>query len=503
MGLLQKIRVVWQGIGLVERALLTALVLTGVIVSGLVIHWARMPELRLLYEDLSREEASKIAEKLDEEDITYELRSGGRSIYVPRERVYQLRLDMARKGLPVDSQSGYRIFDDEKVGVSPFVQSVNLQRALQEELAKSIQMIDGVVHVRVHIVAQRRSVFNSGGGETTASVVLRLKPGYHLSGSNIAAITHLVAGSVEALQSENVTVVDSHGRLLSSESDSMVASGARMVQDYRERVEEHLAEKAEDMLAAVLGPGRASVRVSVMLDMSSRNLVKESYDPSGKVVSREETKTNSEQDPGQVGGEGKQGAAGGKKEDEEIVTEYKVGKTVEETMDLPGQVQGLSVAAFVDLSVPDTNEAQAAGQGGSIMELSEVEEIIRNALGLKETDSLKVVEARFNRPVEPIMEEEGRDWSRYIAIARQVSLGVVAICALGVLRILGGRKAKASAAVGAGSEQLAHHSESAGLLPGGQAGEEGSQLRRRVALALQSNPEQAKRLFSSWVEEEG
>jgi flagellar M-ring protein FliF len=213
MGFFQKIRAIWEKISLVQRALLVAIVLTFVIAGGLLVHWARMPDMRMLYTDLVPEEASEITEKISEQGIAYELRNGGTAIYVPKENVYQLRLDMAKEGLPAGEQGGYKIFDNEKIGISPFVQSVNLKRALQDELARSIQMIDGVNQARVHIVNSEQTLFTSEAGKTTASVVLKLRPGYRLSSLNIAAITHLVSGSVEGLTSDNVTVIDSQGRL--------------------------------------------------------------------------------------------------------------------------------------------------------------------------------------------------------------------------------------------------------------------------------------------------
>ncbi len=124
-------------------------------------------------------------------------------------------------------------------------------------------MIDGVNQARIHIVSSKQTLFTSEAGKTTASVVLRLKPGYRLSSLNIAAITHLVSGSVEGLAAGNVTVIDSQGRLLSSESDQTMAGGAGTVQDYRERVEQNLEDKVEEMLTAVLGP--AGQRLGFML----------------------------------------------------------------------------------------------------------------------------------------------------------------------------------------------------------------------------------------------
>jgi len=500
MGFLQKIGAIWRKVNPVERALLVAIVLIFVSASALLTYWVRKPDMRMLYQELAPEEASKIAEKISEKGIAYELRNGGTSIYAPEEKVYQLRLDMAREGLPVGQQGGYTIFYNEKISVSPFVQGVNLKRALQEELAKSIQMIDGVVHARVHIVSPEQTLFTSEAGKTTASVVLRLKPGYKLSAVNITAITHLVSGSVEGLKSESVTVIDSQGHLLSGESDQTVASGAGTVQNYRERVEQNLADKVEDMLTTVLGPGRATVKVSAVIDMNSVNTVSETYEPKG-VASKEEITSGAETEPGTVPAQGQAPIQGSTKKDETIITEYEIGKTVKQEVVLPGEIKSLSVAAFVDLSPADANVASPGGTTAKIMELSEVEEIIKNALGLKETDSLTVVDAKFYRPLELLADEEPSKWPRYIAIVRQASLGIMAICALLVLRMFRGAKRKAASAATAGS--LPEAEGAAGLLTGAAAASEPLVLRRQIANALEHEPDRVKQLFTSWIEEKG
>ena len=501
MNFFQKLNAVWQKVGLVQRALLIAIFLAFIGIGVLLTNWARRPDLRMLYQQLSPEEASKITEKISEKSIVYELRNGGTSIYVPKEKVYQLRLDMAREGLASGEQGGYKIFDNEKIGVSPFVQSVNLKRALQEELAKSIQMIDGVVHARVHIVSPEQTLFTSEAGNTTASVVLRLKPGYRVSALNIAAITNLVSGSVEGLTSDNVTVIDSQGRLLSTQSDNTLAGGAGTVQEYRERVEQNLADKVEEMLTTVLGPGRATIRVSAVIDMNSVNIATETYDPTAKVASKEEITTGSETEPGAVSTAGQPAAQGGIKKDETIVTEYEVGKTVKQELILPGQIKSLSVAAFVDLSAADANEAGSTGSSALIMELTEVEEIIRNALGLKKTDALKVVNVRFHRPdVASMIDEEPSSWPRIMGIVRHASLGIMAICALLVLRIFRGANKKAPVAP---TGQLAGAEGPVGLLPAEAGKSEPLVLRKQIASALQSNPVQVKQLFSNWLEEKG
>ncbi len=494
MDFLQKISLVWQKVNLVQRALLAAVLIASAIIGFLLIHWARRPDMRMLYQELSPAEASKITEKISEKDIPYQLRDGGTTVYVPRKHVYQLRLDLAKDGLPVGEQTGYKLFDDEKIGVSPFVQNVNLKRALQDELAKSIQMIDGVAHVRVHIVTPEQRLFASEEGQTSASVVLQLKPGHRLSAANIAAITHMVSGSVKGLKSEQVTVVDSQGQLLSGEGDATLATGAGTVHDYKEKVERGLVKKAEDLLASVLGPGRATVRVSAVVDMNSVSTITESYSPNDKVATKEEITNNSETPAGGTG----QQASGSSSRDETILTEYEVGKTVKQLVTLPGEIRSLSVAAFVDLSDPDPNATGSGGQAALIMQVEEVEEIIRTALGLKVSDSLKVVHARFHQPTETLVEEEPSKWPRYLALARQMSLGIMAVCALLVFRIFGRARSKA---VAVETQQRAEGGAGGGLLPPGASSAEPVLLKRQITHALRNNPEQVREMFLNWIQE--
>ncbi|MHC4211809.1 MAG: flagellar basal-body MS-ring/collar protein FliF [Planctomycetota bacterium] len=497
MNLMQKIALVWERVSLVQRALLIAILLTFVVVGGLLTQWARRPDMRTLYSDLAAEEASKITEKISEKDVPYELRNGGTTILVPKQHVYQLRIDLAQEGLPSGEQAGYKLFDNQRISQSPLVENVNLKRALQEELAKSIQMIDGISHARVHIVSSEQSLF-AKAGRTTASVVVRLKPGHNLTGTNVAAITHLVSGSVESLDSEGVSVINSQGQLLTGESDNTLASGASTVQDYRERVESNLAHKAEQMLTTVLGQGRAIVKVSAVIDMNSINIVKKVFEPKGVKI-KEEIQESSKPVSG-----GDENQAVGKETEGTINTEYSLGETVETRVELPGKIMSLSVAAFVDLTPPDVNMADSGAEITPIMAKAEVEEAIRNAIGLKSTDALTVVDKRFYRSNEPVLEEESSNWPRYIAIARQSSLGIMAICALIVLKIFSGAKTKVSSASPLPTTHQLAGSGTAGLLPAGSGGDNmdnSMALRGHISDALQNNPEQVKQLFASWLEE--
>lgn len=176
-----------------------------------------------------------------------------------------------------------------------------------------------------------------------------------------------------------------------------------------------------------------------------------------------------------------------------------MGKTVEQKTTMPGEIKSLAVAAFVDLT-PDTADPNAAASSQPIMAVADVEQIIKNALGLKETDSLKVVPAKFNRPtIASVPEEKPSNWPRYMAIARHGSLGIMALCALLVFKMFAGAGKKAAAEQP--QAQLPEGYSGAGLLPPAPEAAEPVVLRRQIATALQNNPEQVKKLFASWVEE--
>ena len=501
MDILQKIQAIWQNVSIVQRALLVAIALTVVFVGVMLTMWAKRPDMTVLYSGLDIDEAAKITEKIAEKGIPYKISPSGTTVYAPKEHKSQLLLDMSKEGLPQGGLKGWTIFEDQPMGVSPDVQNINIKRALQEELSKTIQMIDGVVSARIHLVSPENSIFVSDDSKTSASVALKLRPGHRLSALNIAAITHLVAGSVKGLKSETVTIIDSQGRLLSSETEEGMVGGAGTVADYRERVEQNLSEKIEKMLTTVLGPGRAKVEVSAEVDMTSVNLVTKKYDTKGVKVEEDIEKIS------------KPGGASGKETEQKINTKMQFGETVTTTAELPGEIKSLTVAAFVDLSPPKPvltekekkekekakGDTKAETQAEPIMAITEVEDIIKNALGLKETDTLKVVDVKFSRPIETLLAGDDSDGGLdLVGIAGQASMGIMAVCALIVLKMFSGAKKKAGLAVETGQLAIA------GATPSGATAELAdptTMLRKQIAGSLKSNPEQTRQLFTSWLDE--
>lgn len=508
---LLNLRETWQRTGLMQRVLLLTMVLACIVAGTLLVGWAQKPSLALLYTGLEPEEASKIVEKIRDANIPYELRSGGTSVYVPQEKVYTLRLELAGAGLPAGDQRGYKIIDDEKIGTSPFTQRLNYRRAIEGEIAKSIQVMEGILAARVHVVRPESSLFSDREKSSSATVVLKLKPGFRLGQRNVAAIIHLVSGGVENLKPEGVVVVDSTGTLLSGSAQDGFAKGAGTFLDFKTQHEEYLARKVEDMLVQVLGPGRATVRIDCVIDNTSVTSVVETYDPNAKVPMKEETTTKSASG-GAAPAEG--ATPGGVTKEETIMTDYQVGRTVKQETIIPGKVTSISVAAFVDLSAPPAPPAAADGSTppaspAPTLKVVDIETIIRNALGLKESDQIKVVETPFHHPVGMDTVADDQETAAadtrtfYLDIARQSSLGVLVIGALVALKIFSGPRKRGA---GAPAALMAGQAGAIGALSagssGGFEGGDPAQLRSRIAAALQENPEEVKRLFLAWVEGE-
>jgi flagellar M-ring protein FliF len=293
------------------------------------------PTFATLYGDLELQDASKVVEKLQERKIDYVLENGGRNILVPRQNVYDLRLALAGEGLPQSSVIGYEIFDRTNLGVSDFVQRVNYRRALQ---------LNEVEGVRVHLVVPERTLFREDQKPATASVVLKLKSGRPLGEGSVQGIAHLVASSVEGLESENVTIIDARGGLLSSTSRSnSIAALSSTQYELQQRVESYLSQKAQSLLEGVVGAGNAIVQVNAELDFRQVERTLEQYDPEATAVRSEQITEEKMVTADTV--EPSTRAS--------TVTNYEVNKSVEHIVEGTGNIRRLSVAALVN-GVPRT-----------------------------------------------------------------------------------------------------------------------------------------------------
>ena len=508
--MLQNINAVWQKIGLMQRALLVAIVLACVITGVLLTQWATQPEMRLLFGNLDIEDASRIAEKLSESNIAYEIRNNGRSLFVPASQLYTVRASLARDGLvPRSGEPGYEIFDNEKIGVSPLVQRMNYNRAMQGELSKTIQVFEGVESARVHIVRPEQTMFTTDGEKASASVMLKLRMGSQLSPMSITAIQNLVAGAVEGLSSENVTVADSQGKMLTGrKNNDPIAGGASTYKEYKTAVEQEMTERLLRSLELVLGSGRATVMTSAMLDMTQETVVSTTYE---KGIPLEETiDESSTTQEALVDEEGRATSPGSNERTGSTVSKFKLPETRTTRTTVPGRVTGWSVAVVADLSRPaavqgEPDDAPEATDAQMVMSEDDVRQIVRTAIGpeLLNEENLTVKHVPFVRP-QPTMDQAG-PWyehlDRYLELIRQSSLGVMAICALLAVKIVtrAGRKASVHSAAAA---EKALAPGAAGMLPAGSQQDTVQAIREHISAQMRDNPEHVRQLFASWLAED-
>lgn len=275
------------------------IIVTGTVVFlvliPVLITWATQPSYSVAFTGLSETDAASISDKLKESGIPYQ-NQGTATILVPNDRVYEVRLMMAKENLPASSTVGYELFSGNTLGMTEFTQKVNYQRALEGELERTIGSLDAVQAVRVHIVTPDKTLFSDEQEATTASITVEEKPSKKLDASQVRAIAFLVANSVEGLSAENVVVVDTSGNLLLAGSSDSVSGAASQV-DYRRSaemsVQNEIQKKVKDLLDTALGPNRSVVQANVTLKWSQTEITKQEFDPTAQVIRSSVTKSES------------------------------------------------------------------------------------------------------------------------------------------------------------------------------------------------------------------
>jgi flagellar M-ring protein FliF len=276
---------IWKQLGINQR--ISVVMATVLVVLGLggLAYWSSRMDYSLLYGKLDDGEAAKVIAALDDEKVPYKIGAGGSSILVPADKVYQVRMQMAGKGIPQGEGVGFEIFDKANFGISDFVQRANYTRAVQGELARTISQLDEVESARVMIVMPENRLLSDSLRKPTASVFVRVKGNAQLPPSAVNSIRFLVANSVEGLQANNVSVVDNQGNVLSENQDNDSVAGLSGNQlSARRNFEQYLSKKAQGMLETVLGPGQAVVRVSADINWDTITRTEEKYDPDGQVA---------------------------------------------------------------------------------------------------------------------------------------------------------------------------------------------------------------------------
>ena len=477
---LKSLLALWGELGLNQRVSLVVASLA--VIGGLiaVVVWSRRPDYQLLYGRMSEKDAAAIISQLQTQNIPHQISAGGTAVSVPTDQVYKLRMDLASKGLPSGDGVGFEIFDKGQFGLSDFVQRTNYLRAIQGELARTIAQLQGVRSARVMIVQpENRLLLTDQGIKPSASVFVDVGGG-RLETEQVNAIRNLVANSVQGLQPDFVAVVDNRGHVLSEELKQDPALGTASSQmRYKQQVEDYLAKKVETMLASVIGPGNAVVRVSAEIETEATTSTQEKYDPDGQVVRSQtitEDVTNSAEQrnntavgisanlpdkAGTTADTAPKPTSTSEQNRKNRTTTYEINRTTTNTIRNPGTVKNVSAAVFISQrtapaapAVAGAPAAEPAVVKRTPEELNALRQLVFNALGLKAApgqspDSLvSLQEVPFQSAVQlPAQIEALQSENRWMGWVEAGSRWAAVVAALGVfaffLRLLSKQKPEA------------------------------------------------------------
>jgi flagellar M-ring protein FliF len=416
--IISQLQNLFKNISFGKRVVLVVLIVG--FLSGFIflMNWASRPEFHPLYTNLDPHDAGIILNRLKDQKIPYQISANGSTILIPQEHIYETRMNLASEGLPQGGGIGFEVFDNTKLGMSEFAQNVNYQRALQGELARTISGFAEVDSCRLHIVMPEKSLFIEDAQSASASVVLKLRHGKWLTQEQVQGIVHLVSSSVSRLGPENVTVVDTNGRLLAGikdQTDRGTLSSDQL--DYQAKVERKLENQVITMLEKALGANKAIVRVSCALDFKRQEMTEERFFPENQVVRSEqmfnEISKGSDLTPQGIPGIQsnlpEQRTALNKTVENENKTfekqdrtvNYEIGKLTSHTMEPVGGMQRISVAVLVDgtyRSTPNKDgELEWTYVPRTAEELTKIENLVKSAVNFVDQrgDNVEVVNIPF------------------------------------------------------------------------------------------------------------
>lgn len=442
------------------------LLLAGVaaVVAVMVVFWlwSQQPDYRILFSNYSDKDGGAIVAALEKMNVPYKFSESGSAILVPAEQVHTARLKLASEGLPKGGNIGFELLENQKFGVSQFVEQVNFQRALEGELERSIQAIAAVDVARIHLAIPKPSVFVRDQQNPTASVLLNLRPGRTLDPQQVGAVVHLVASSVPNLPAANVTVVDQNGNLLSDTSKKQGNNGLDQTQiKYVEDMQASIARRVESIITPIVGAKNVRAEASAEIDFSTTEQAAETYKPNYKP---EEAAVRSMQSNESINGGGAEASgvpgalsnqpppnstapidttadagatasAGGAatSTQKNSTTNYEVDKTVSYVQQPKGGIKRLHVAVVVNnLPVTDA-KGKVTYRPLTAAEKQQINDLAMQAMGFNRErgDSITVVNSSFaGEPTEvlpevplwknPVAVEYGKDGLRFL-------VGVVAL----------------------------------------------------------------------------
>jgi flagellar M-ring protein FliF len=399
-----------------------------VAVMAAVFMWSRQPDYRVLFSNFSDRDGGAIVESLQQMNIPYKFAEGGSAIMVPSDQVYDARLKIAAQGLPKGGNVGFELMENQKLGVSQFLEQVNFQRALEGELARSIQAVAGVQTARVHLALPKASVFVRDQQKPTASVMLNLNAGRTLDRQQVSAIVHLIASSVPDLPIKNVTVVDQHGTLLSDAERNLAGGNSLdpMQLKYVHDLQESVVRRIESIITPIVGANNVRAEATADIDFSRTEQAAEIYkpnqDPTAASIRSQQTSesvnpagTNIGGVPGALtnqppapaaaplvapanaGGQNAAAGAAAVSSQKDATINYEVDKTVRYVQQPMGGVKRLSVAVVVNYKKDVDKAGKPIVRPLTDAEKAQITDLVKEAMGFNRDrgDSLNVVNSPF------------------------------------------------------------------------------------------------------------
>ncbi len=504
------------------------------------------PHHALLYAGLDLRDSAEIVGRLEALGVPYRLQADGGTILVPADRALRLRMALAEDGLPRGGSVGYEIFDQASAfGTTNLLADINLRRALEGELARTIASLADVRTARVHLVLPKRELFRRETIEPSASVTLHMAGGRRLSRKQVSAIQHLTASAVPGLGPEAVTLVDDQGTLLARGGDDPEAILPAHAEEYRTAYEARLQRTIEDLLERSLGPGRVRAEVTADIDFDRVTTTQETFDPEGQVVRStqtvEEESQLAEQDQddavsvaNNLPNLGAEGGAAGRTSNEnrarsEETTNYEISRTVRNHTQLGGRVRRLSVAVLVDGRVSRDAAGELVYRQLEADEIGQIETLVRSAVGFDAArgDVVQIINMPFAQAPLPEIQEPWLDFGltkhdlmqlAELAILALVALLLITMVLRPAVRQLLAPAEPALAGAGAGGPTALPPTASLPALPGpeqpqAEAEEEElvdlgrvkglvrADLIRQATSAVDSYPEEVVGILRSWLHE--
>ncbi|MCA3071539.1 MAG: flagellar M-ring protein FliF [Rhodocyclaceae bacterium] len=412
----------------VQKVVVLVGVAAAVAITVAFVSLARTPDYKVLFSNVTDRDGGAIISALQQINVPYRMSEGGGAILVPSDRVYESRLRLAQQGLPRGGSIGFELLENQRIGTSQFVEQVNFQRALEGELARTVQALGSVQAARVHLAIPRPSVFVRDQQKPSASVLVSLFPGRALDPAQLAGITHLVASSVPELAPSAVTIVDQAGNLLTQNPSAREGNAGLDAGQlkYVQAVEQNFVRRIEAILTPIVGPGNVRAQVTAELDFSTVEQTAETYKPNPSpeqaIRSQQTVETVgdnprdasgvpgalSNQPPGTatapLNAPGKGAAKGGAAEPaspgnthREATTNYELDKTITHTRAEVGAVRRLSAAVVVNHR-RELKEGKAEATPLPEAEIAQLNNLVRQAIGFNEKrgDTVNLVNAAFN-----------------------------------------------------------------------------------------------------------